>query len=856
MYDEKSGLFVKNFIENLKLTTGKWYGKNFELLKWQSDIVYDFYGTLKDNGYRQYEYLYLEIPKKNGKCLHTETDIPTPLGWKKMKDLKPSDYVFGDDGKPCKILYATDSMYDHKCYKVVFEDGNYIIADDGHLWETTTYIPWMKTKLHNTIDIKNTLNYQKGFNHKIKVASHLEYGEKELLIHPYVLGVWLGDGRTDQAAYTQSIHDCEIESKINSFGVPTRHYKEINPNVFQIGLGDGDKRQKSRNNSIQARLRKINVLNNKHIPDIYLQSSYEQRLDLLRGLMDSDGFISKVGQCVYSTCLKELSDNVFELIASLGMKPRFSVKEINGYKDSYMIQFWAFNDIKVAYLSRKNIRQKERPKKDTRAFFRKIIAVEDIDSVPVRCIRVDNKSNLFLAGKSMIPTHNTELAAALGVYHLFADGEKNGEVYSCAAEKGQASIAFDVAVSMIDQCPALKKRCKLKVSQKTLIDKVSGTKYVALSAEAFSKHGFKPSAVIFDELHAQPNRDLWDVMTFGAGDIRDQPVWIVITTAGNDPDLTSIGWEIHEKSRKIIAGETEIDHWYCKIYGADDSMDIYDEKVWYDVNPSLGTTIDIDKVRKAAKGAKTNEAEEKLFRWLRLNQWVKVKETGWITHYLWDSVEKKIDVLKLHGKKCYAGLDLSSTVDLTAFSLVFPPQEGIDEWIILTEGWVPEKNIQKRIRVDKVPYDKWINKKFINATPGSAVDYDFIQATIEKYSKLFDIIYLGADQWNSRMLTQRLKKSVGMRVIEVPQTMTGMSQGMKYLERLIRDRKIAHTGNPVERWCIGNVVVQVDGNENIKPMKNKSKERIDIAVAIINAMAIAVKYEKGSIYENRGVITL
>jgi phage terminase large subunit-like protein len=377
-----------------------------------------------------------------------------------------------------------------------------------------------------------------------------------------------------------------------------------------------------------------------------------------------------------------------------------------------------------------------------------------------------------------------------------------------------------------------------------------------LSAEAYSKHGLKPSAVIFDELHAQPNRDLWDVMTFGAGDIREQPLWITITTAGDDPDMASIGWEIHEKARKIIAGEIIDKRWYCKIYGLDENKDIWDEKNWYDVNPSLGITIDIDKVRAAAESAKTNEAEEKLFRWLRLNQWVKVKETGWITHYLWDSVEKKIDVLKLNGKKCYAGLDLSSTVDLTAFSLVFPPQEGIDEWIILTEGWVPEKNIQKRIRVDKVPYDKWINKKFINATPGSAVDYDFIQATIEKYSKLFDIIYLGADQWNSRMLTQRLKKSVGMRVIEVPQTMTGMSQGMKYLERLIRDRKISHTGNPAERWCIGNVVVQVDGNENIKPMKNKSKERIDIAVAIINAMAIAVKYEKGSIYENRGVITL
>src|SRR3990172_6311717 len=171
-----------------------------------------------------------------------------------------------------------------------------------------------------------------------------------------------------------------------------------------------------------------------------------------------------------------------------------------------------------------------------------------------------------------IPKKNgkSELCAGAALYHLFADGEKNGEIYGCAADREQATLVFDVAVDMIDQLPALGKRARLTKSQKIITDKVSGSRYKVVSAEAYTKHGLNVSACIFDELHAQPNRDLWDVMTFGAGDARTQPIWWVITTAGDDPDRVSIGWEQHEYARMILAGEIQDPTWYPVIYGYQD----------------------------------------------------------------------------------------------------------------------------------------------------------------------------------------------------------------------------------------------------------------------------------------------
>ena len=220
-----------------------------------------------------------------------------------------------------------------------------------------------------------------------------------------------------------------------------------------------------------------------------------------------------------------------------------------------------------------------------------------------------------------VPKKNgkSELAAAVALLLLCADGEISAEVYSCAADRQQASIVFNVAADMVRMCPALHKRCKILASTKRIIYKPTNSFYQVLSAEAYTKHGFNISGVVFDELHAQPNRNLFDVMTKGSGDARTQPLYFLITTAGNDTN--SICYEIHQKALDIIEGRKVDPTFYPVIYGAAQDEDWTSPKVWQKANPSLGVTIDADKVKTACESAKNTPAEENVFRQLRLNQW-------------------------------------------------------------------------------------------------------------------------------------------------------------------------------------------------------------------------------------------
>jgi phage terminase large subunit-like protein len=463
-----------------------------------------------------------------------------------------------------------------------------------------------------------------------------------------------------------------------------------------------------------------------------------------------------------------------------------------------------------------------------------------------------------------IPKKNgkTETAAGLGVSHLVLDAP-GGQIYCCAADREQAALVYKAAKQMIEQDPDLESLLKVVDSKKEIHNRETGTFLKVLSAEAYTKHGINPTVVIFDELHAQPNRDLWDVMTFGAGAARKEPLWWIITTAGDDPDKKSIGWEIHEQARKIKDGELTDPTWYVKIYGAPEDADIYDEATWYAANPSLGVSIDIEKVRQEAIKAKNSPANEKLFRWLRLNQWVQLKKIGWLPITLWDQTEAGKNNLPewtpkdLLGKRCYVGVDLARRIDLAATVPLFPPQDGFEDWRFLIDAFIPANNMQERIRRDHIPYDRWEKQRYLTATPGDVIDYGVIKAQIEEYEAHYDVQYYCADPWNLDILKQLLDPEIAEKFIEISQTIAGMTTGMSELETMFRAYQISHQQNPLGRWCFGNVIVATDGNNNIKPMKNKSIDRIDPIVALINAANGAIKLEPArSVYETRGMRSL
>jgi phage terminase large subunit-like protein len=449
----------------------------------------------------------------------------------------------------------------------------------------------------------------------------------------------------------------------------------------------------------------------------------------------------------------------------------------------------------------------------------------------------------------------SELAAAVALLLTCADGEERAEVYGCAADRQQASIVFEVAADMIRMCPSLNKRCRILSATKRIIYVPTNSFYQVLSAEAYSKHGFNIHGVLFDELHTQPNRKLFDVMTKGSGDARMQPLYFLITTAGTD--TKSICYETHQKAKDILEGRKHDPTFYPVIYGADKDDDWTDPKVWKKANPSLGITVGIDKVKAACESAKQNPAEENSFRQLRLNQWV-AQVVRWMPMEKWDACKGVIDEDELEGRVCYGGLDLSSTTDLTAFSLVFPPRDEDDSYIVLPYFWVPEETLDLRIRRDHVPYDIWERQGFINTTEGNVIHYGFIEKFIERLGERFNIREIAYDRWGATQISQDLE-SAGFTVVPMGQGFASMSPPTKELMNLTLQKRIVHNGHPVLRWNMDNICIRTDPAGNIKADKSKSTEKIDGAIATIMALDRAVRCGNDtgeSVYDQRGILML
>lgn len=454
-----------------------------------------------------------------------------------------------------------------------------------------------------------------------------------------------------------------------------------------------------------------------------------------------------------------------------------------------------------------------------------------------------------------IPKKNgkSELGAAIALNMLINDDEWKAEVYSCASDRQQAAIVFDVAVDMVRQSPALMKRVKIIPSTRRMIYQPTGSIYQVLSSEVATKHGLNVSACIFDELHTQPTRALYDVMTQGSGDARRQPLWFLLTTAGTDRN--SICWEVHQKALDILEGRKIDPRFYPVLFGLPDDADWTSEENWYRANPSLDHTITIDKVRDAFRKAQETPADENQFRQLRLNQWVK-QSVRWMPMDKWDECGGVVDPYALEGRACYAGLDLSSTSDLTALVLVFPPTSEDEPYIALPFFWLPEETLSLRVRRDHVPYDQWAKRGFIQTTEGNVVHYGYIERFICELGERYDIREIAHDRWNATMMVQTLEDD-GFTMVPFGQGFKDMSPPTKELMRIVLEHKLCHGGHPVLRWNMDNAFVRTDPAGNLKLDKEKSTEKVDGAVALVMALDRAMKNQGGdSVYNHRGLLIL
>lgn len=455
-----------------------------------------------------------------------------------------------------------------------------------------------------------------------------------------------------------------------------------------------------------------------------------------------------------------------------------------------------------------------------------------------------------------IPKKNgkSELAAAVALYLLYADNEPSAEVYGAAADRQQASIVFDVANQMVQMTPALMKRSKIMGATRRIVNYSNAGFYQVLSAEVGTKHGLNVSGLVFDELHAQPTPHLYNVLTKGSGDAREQPLFFLITTAGTDRN--SICYAIHTKAKDILENRRVDASFYPVIYGIEDDDDWSDEENWRKANPSLGYTIPIDRVRDAYREASQNPAEENVFRQLRLCQWV-TSTVRWIPDHIYEQGNRPIDLESLKGRDCYGGLDLSSSGDITAFVLMFPPCTETEPYYMLPFFWVPEDTIPLRVKRASVPYDVWVRQGYLMSTEGNVIHYGFIEKVIEQLGELYHIREIAFDRWGAVQMVQNLE-GAGFTVVPIGQGYRDMSPPTKAFYELLMKGEIIHGGNPVMRWMAGNVVVETDPAGNIKPTKAKSAEKIDGIVAAIMALDRCIRNagQQGSVYDapERGLL--
>lgn len=846
-YDKAKADYAVKFIESMRHTKGKWAGKRFWLFPWQEQIVRDVFGIVDERGKRQFRTAFVEIGKKNGKELSLDTPIPTPEGFTTMGDLMVGDTVFDEKGNPCHVVAKSEVDDKEQAYKLTFKDGSSVIAGERHLWDCE-YIYGKRKKVRwTTGEIYNrTMAYRQRFKDRpeaardsmirIPVCGPLQTQEANLPIDPYLYGYWIGNGCANEPWIT--VRDSDVED-----------VKALIPyELYNVYDQPGSKKL------VFQELKKILVssFREKRIRPEYLRASEKQRWALLQGLMDSDGCVSTFkGQSIYSTTLEALALTVRELLWSLGIKNALKAEPStrNGWPTGeilYVIRFTTFNDQPTSGLIRKAVRQRIR-RKDTRSNYHYLLDIQPVGHpVKMQCIQVDSPSHQYLAGPSMVPTHNSELAAAIALFLLYADHEPSAEVYGAAADRQQASIVFDVAKQMVDMAPALLKRSKIMGATKRIVNYSNGGFYQVLSAEVGTKHGLNVSGLVLDEVHAQPNRKLYDVLTKGSGDAREQPLYFLITTAGTDRE--SICYELHQKALDILAGRKVDPTFYPVVYGLADDDDWHDEANWYKANPSLGLTISIERVRDMYRDALDNPAEENVFKQLRLNMWVS-SLTRFIPEHIFDLGNEPINFASLEGRDCYGGLDLSSTGDITALALMFPPRDETEKYILLPFFWIPADTIPIRVRRASVPYDVWAQKGLLQATEGNVVHYGFIQQFINDLNTRYHIKEIAVDRWNATMLTQNLEAD-GFTMVPFGQGYASMSPPTKEFYKLLMEGRIIHGGNPILRWMAGNVVVDTDPAGNIKPTKAKSPEKIDGIVASIMALDRCVRHETaGSVYD-------
>jgi len=441
------------------------------------------------------------------------------------------------------------------------------------------------------------------------------------------------------------------------------------------------------------------------------------------------------------------------------------------------------------------------------------------------------------------------LAAGVGLYGMLSDNEPRAEIYAAATKKDQAMILFRDAVAMVDQSQALKNRIKKSGTGQNVWNLAyleKGSFFRPISADDGAS-GPRPHIALLDEIHEHKTGAVVEFLSAGIKG-RRQPLVFMITNSG--ANRQSICWEYHEYGAKVASGAVEDDSFFSYVCALDEGDDPFqDTECWAKANPSLGITIREDYLEKQVREARGMPSKEATVRRLNFCQWTEASNP-WISYDIWLSCKDEKPV-NYTGRRCWGGLDLSSTTDLTGLSLVFEPTREDPVWRLLSFGWLPNDGLEKKATEDKVPYLAWRDREDLLTTEGKAVNKLAILEKIAELHSQYEIQTIAYDRWRIEDLKLLIDKE-GYTLPDLEpfgQGFKDMAPAVEEFERLLISGEIRHTGNQVLTWCASNAVAVEDPAGNKKLDKSKSNGRIDLMIAATMAIGASMDSDAGTFDE-------
>lgn len=825
-------------------------------MRWQRDI-------------RRFNAASIWVPKKQKKALELSTPIPIPGGWTTVKDIRIGDLLFDVNGQQCRVIDKTETYLKRDCYRVHFSNGESVVCDAGHLWVTSSLKHEVVRKknrkvlsrtrpfaVRTTEDIYNTQRTPQGSCvHTLKMPAPIQCDTQSLPVDPYLLGFWLGDGDSDGARITFAATDeQEVRKNLSFVGATVRDSKMQHgmATVLRAGIGTDT------GSNLRTTLREIGVLDNKHIPDVYLRASVEQRVALLQGLMDTDGHcpVRESSMIIFATSKPRLRAGFAELLSSLGIK--FSCKYYE-CKKYWRFQFMAFRDhVECFRFSRKRDRQPySHERKWNRSRTVQITKVERVASVPVQCIAIDSPTKEFLFGKTMLPTHNTPTEAAVGLYLTCGDGELGAKTFQGAKDGNQAGIAMAHAIAMVEQSPELASECKINRNENSIEHMPTRSKYRPLSSAnertKNSKEGLNGN-ILIDETHVV-DRDFINIIS-RAGISRSEPMQFEVSTAGNNPD--GYGKERQDYARQVECGAIQNDQLFVAIYEA--PAKLTDEELAADpvkygrmANPAWGHTAHEEEYLADYQQSKRTISGLAQFKMYRLNIW-QTTANQWLRLDDWLACgQSEYQLEDFAGEMAAIGMDLSKTRDMSALAVSVP--RG-DEDYLFVDMWMTED--YARENKDKAAFLEWAASGQLHLIPGSVIQESFLRERFAELCKLLKVKVFVKDKTYATDFTEWVEENYSSVLqVDYPQYANAMEKPIDDFEADVIDGKIRHANNACLNWQAGHAAVHENGRgfRLIQKPKRGDVRKVDgLVSSLMSHWGAKQLPKKNSVYRRRGVL--